>query len=100
MNARILCLTLALMPLSRAGLAGTPHPPASRGDAPVDGAATAETKALFRALRSGVSDKLLIGQTDANIMGVNRDGTGWSFSPGRCDVEEVTGDYCRRFPRY
>lgn len=55
--------------------------------------ATEETKALFLNLRDQSLGGPLFGQTDANVMGINEDGTGWFFDEGKCDIYTVTGKY-------
>jgi ABC-type proline/glycine betaine transport system ATPase subunit/multidrug resistance efflux pump len=50
-----------------------------------------ETAALHAALLEGSRDGLRLGQTDANVMGVREDGSGWLLEEGRCDLFEVTG---------
>jgi mannan endo-1,4-beta-mannosidase len=59
----------------------------------VDSMAWPETQALFDALYRLAPDRLLFGHVDANVMGINRDGTGWFFDAGRSDVRDVVGDY-------
>lgn len=58
----------------------------------VDGWSTPETANLFSRLR-GLSGALLVGHVDDNVMGINRDGTGWWYERGRSDVRAVVGDY-------
>lgn len=70
------------------------HSPAVPAPAPlglVDEAATAETRALFLRLRDRTAGGILVGQTDANIMGVGEDGRGWFLEEDRCDLQQVTG---------
>jgi len=57
----------------------------------VDEAATEETKALFLRLRDRTAGGILVGQTDANVMGVGEDGRGWFLEEDRCDLQAVTG---------
>ncbi|MDX2186700.1 MAG: ABC transporter transmembrane domain-containing protein [Opitutaceae bacterium] len=57
----------------------------------VDEDATDETRTLFQKLRDRTSGGILVGQTDANVMGVREDGTGWFLEDGACDFERVTG---------
>ena len=91
MIRRSLCLTCALLgslvALVAAPAAGTWK------DLPVDPAASPETVALYQTLRRVAQDQLLIGHTDTNIMGINRDGTGWSYDENRSDVKDIVGDY-------
>lgn len=67
--------------------------PPPRAPGPVEPEATHETQQLFRALRRRVHDGVLVGQTDANVMGIAADGRGWFLDEGRCDLHAVTGKY-------
>ncbi len=91
MTCRALCLTRVLS----MALAAWPALSAAAEwkDLPVDPEATAETVALYRRLREVAPSQLLIGHTDANIMGINRNGSGWFYEEGRSDVRDIVGDY-------
>ncbi|MFW6353617.1 MAG: ABC transporter transmembrane domain-containing protein, partial [Verrucomicrobiota bacterium] len=52
---------------------------------------TPETAGLHASFRERAGTGILIGQTDANVMGVREDGKGWILEEGRCDLFEVTG---------
>jgi ABC-type bacteriocin/lantibiotic exporter with double-glycine peptidase domain len=70
------------------------HPTAAQVPPPlglVDEAATAETKTLFLRLRDRTAGGILVGQTDANVMGIGEDGRGWFLEEDRCDLQAVTG---------
>lgn len=56
-----------------------------------DESATAATKALFLDLRDDRWNGILLGQTDANVMGVDEAGKGWFLADGRCDFHATTG---------
>ena len=58
------------------------------GPRPVDGRATAETKALFANLKRLSEDHVLFGHHDTLAYGVK-----WAGEPGRSDVREVAGAY-------
>jgi len=59
----------------------------------VDEAATAETRALFLNLRMRSQGGALFGHTNANVTGINEDGTGWFLDEGKCDVHAITGKF-------
>ena len=91
MIRRSLCLTRTLL-ASLVALAVAPAAGTWK-DLPVDPAASPETVALYRTLRRLAPEQLLIGHTDSNIMGINRDGSGWFYEEGRSDVKDIVGDY-------
>jgi ATP-binding cassette subfamily B protein len=57
----------------------------------VDESATEETKALFLNLRNRDCGGMLLGQMDANVMGIDVDGRGWFLESGKSDIHAVTG---------
>jgi hypothetical protein len=59
----------------------------------VDPYATQETVKLFYNLQKTSQWGILLGQTDANIMGINANGSGWFYQEGRSDIKDVVGDY-------
>jgi len=54
----------------------------------IDGAATRQTKNLYRNLFKLSGKAVLLGQQDALAYGVN-----WKYVDGKCDMKEVAGDY-------
>jgi ATP-binding cassette subfamily B protein len=64
-----------------------------RGGGLVDADATEATQRLFERLRDRRYDGVLLGQVDANVMGINASGKGWFLDEERCDVHTVTGKH-------
>lgn len=60
---------------------------------PVDKYATTETVNLLRNLRDMSGKALLIGQTDANVMGISANGKAWYFNDDSCDIKAIINDY-------
>jgi mannan endo-1,4-beta-mannosidase len=79
----------AAAPLAALLLAcSTGGPPQPRVPAPIDPAATGETRALFVNLRRLAGKALLFGHQDDLAYGVQ-----WFNEPGRSDVKETAGSY-------
>lgn len=65
----------------------------AHSDKLVDSDAAAEVQALANRLKDLGPDHVLFGQTDANMMGIDPDGTGWFNTPGKSDIHTITGTH-------